>query len=84
MYNCKPKTSGSKSKAQKIRIYKLDPFAKYRLIKYLDVGKRVALLKSKNRFYEVKIPKYTDRPNPANGWYLVCDDKPEFEWRQIR
>lgn len=82
VYNCKPKTYGSK--AQKIRIYKLDPFAKYQLIKYLDVGKRVALLKSKNRLYEVNIPKCMDRPNPANGWYLVCDTKPEFEWRQIR
>lgn len=78
VYNCKPKMSGSKAK--KIRIYKLDPFAKYQLIKYLHVGKRVALLKSKNRLYEVQIPKCMDRPNPANGWYLVCVTKPEFEW----
>lgn len=68
---------------QKIRIYKLNPFETYLLIRYKD-GNPIFQIKSSGRYIQVPLPNRMARPIPNGKWSLVCHpEQPLMIWKEV-
>lgn len=68
---------------QKIRIYKLDPFETYLLVRYKD-GHPIFQMKSSGRYVQVPLPTRMVRPVPNGSWSLVCHpEQPRMIWKEV-